>query len=399
MSATPEDKPKPPLRIVNINVNKSIDAQTDFIQRLDPEEWDIVCIQEPGFDFRDTSRATLKWTAVYPKAHDPKTARTRAMILVNADLPKTNWKELPVNSVDVAAIQVTSENGKVRIFSTYNNQQNDASMNAIDTYTQERETAADREDGIHDVWIGDFNRHSPLWDSPNNGQLFTAEANRKAERLIQLAAKWQMEMALPAGIPTLEHTTSKNWTRPDNVWVSATAIECVIECDVMEDQRPICTDHLPFKLILSTTPMREDPEPRWDWRGTDWENLSKAVTEGAADFNTLNIRNKEDLDEEIDQLTRLLTKVRDEYVPKVKTTPYTRRWWSRELADMRKNVAKIAKLAYKQGKKGVRDHPDQTEHKRMRNIYRQERPLAGIPGERGPELNMERTPMHIGASL
>lgn len=245
----------PRLRIINCNVNKSIDGQTDFLQRIDPNDWDIVCIQEPGFDFRDTTRATQKWLVVYPRAHNNKVKRTRLIILVNATLPATSWKSLSVNSVDVMGVQMMGMYGTIRIFSVYNSQENDASMDAIDAYLKgpnARRPTADSP--VHDIWIGDFNCHSPIWDDPRNVQLFTAEASRKAERLTTMAANWEMEMALPAGLPTLEHTTSKNWTRPDNIWVNEALKTHIVKCDVMGDQRPSCTDHLPFMLQLDTSP-------------------------------------------------------------------------------------------------------------------------------------------------
>ncbi|KZP21769.1 hypothetical protein FIBSPDRAFT_740141, partial [Athelia psychrophila] len=118
----------PRLRIVNCNVNKSIDAQTDLLQRMDPEEWDVICIQEPCFDWRDTTRATQKWSVVYPRGHNNKVKRTRSLILVNTMLPTTSWKALAVDSADVVGIQMVGEYGAIRIFSIYNNQEDDASM-------------------------------------------------------------------------------------------------------------------------------------------------------------------------------------------------------------------------------------------------------------------------------
>src|SRR5882762_11237688 len=83
-----------------------------------------------------------------------------------------------------------------------------------------------------DLWCGDFNRHSPMWDEARNSQLFTRPALREAQRLIDLATTWNMHMALRPGINTLESTSSKNYTRPDNVWVSDSLRETIIKCDV-----------------------------------------------------------------------------------------------------------------------------------------------------------------------
>lgn len=101
------------LRIANANVNKSLQAQVDFIQRMNPDDWDVLCIQEPYFDQKNKSRASLKWTPVYPRKHELTKARTRSTMLVNQALPSTSWKELNIDSVDVSGIQMTGEYGKV----------------------------------------------------------------------------------------------------------------------------------------------------------------------------------------------------------------------------------------------------------------------------------------------
>lgn len=70
-------------------------------------------------------------------------------------------------------------------------------MLAIDTFLKSQEEDQGMNEEVHDVWVGDFNRHSPMWDAPSNSQLFTAEANRKADKLISMAVNWNMVMALP----------------------------------------------------------------------------------------------------------------------------------------------------------------------------------------------------------
>ena len=53
------------------------------------------------------------------------------------------------------------------------------------------------------IWAEDFNRHHPLWDRDEDTHLFTRQAQRVAEKLIDILAKYDMTMALPKGIPTL----------------------------------------------------------------------------------------------------------------------------------------------------------------------------------------------------
>ena len=60
------------------------------------------------------------------------------------------------------------------------------------------------------IWAGDFNRHHPFWDNKNDIHLFTNQAINKATDLIELIANYKLNMALPKGIPTLQHMVKKS---------------------------------------------------------------------------------------------------------------------------------------------------------------------------------------------
>ena len=53
------------------------------------------------------------------------------------------------------------------------------------THTKEILGTTETQDKHHLVWLGDFNRHHPYWDAPENNSLFTHEAMDQAELLIQ----------------------------------------------------------------------------------------------------------------------------------------------------------------------------------------------------------------------
>jgi len=122
--------------------------------------------------------------------------------------------------------------------------------------SDQRTTEAPKPD---DIWLGDFNRHSPMWDKAHNSQLFTRSALHEAQQLIDLAVIWNMHMALRPGINTLKSTSSKNYMRPDNVWISDTIRNNIIKCDVLPSECPICTDHLPIITTLNISPSYTSP--------------------------------------------------------------------------------------------------------------------------------------------
>ena len=63
------------LRIWQQNLNKSPDAQSDLIHKIN--DYDIMLIQEPYIDFLGNNRATRAWTTLYPTRH-----RDEASVLV-----------------------------------------------------------------------------------------------------------------------------------------------------------------------------------------------------------------------------------------------------------------------------------------------------------------------------
>ena len=68
----------------------------------------------------------------------------------------------------------------------------------------------------HVIWVGDFNRHHPAWDNPEDTRLFTQHALEVAELLIKATADLRLDSALPAGTPTHFHNVTRNghvWTR------------------------------------------------------------------------------------------------------------------------------------------------------------------------------------------
>jgi len=108
------------------------------------------------------------------------------------------------------------------------------------------------------LWLGDFNRHHPLWELDRNCHLNSTKEN--IQPLLDLIQNHNMEQILPPDTPTFE-TAANNWTRPDNVWLSHHALNLVITCATDPHIRPIHTDHLPIFTVIDMPVARAPPEP------------------------------------------------------------------------------------------------------------------------------------------
>ena len=83
----------------------------------------------------------------------------------------------------------------------------------------------------HVLWLGNFNRHHPYWDDPNNTRLFTSEATWAVEKLIKTVADMGLDLALPSGIPIHRYNVTKKWSRLDQVFISDRSENAIISCN------------------------------------------------------------------------------------------------------------------------------------------------------------------------
>ena len=110
----------PPIRFWQQNLNKSLIAQLDMLNQVDPRTTDFIFIQEPHIDHLNLTRANHHWTVVYPTTHHNMPAKTRSVMLVSRTVSKNNWWQIPITCSDVTAVELTSAAGLVTFYNIYN---------------------------------------------------------------------------------------------------------------------------------------------------------------------------------------------------------------------------------------------------------------------------------------
>jgi Endonuclease-reverse transcriptase len=197
-----EEAPPTNLRILQINLNKSEKAHLDIINDKVSSRYDIMLIQEPHATAFRGIRTPANFRPVFPKNRFTDDASVRSVIWVNTRLETKNWKILDIpHTNDITAIQIKGTYGKISIFNVYNDCTHSRNETIFRDYlAAQRELVIDGND-THMIWAGDFNRHHPLWDDDKDTHLFTTQALRNAEGIINLLAEHDMEMSLPKGIP------------------------------------------------------------------------------------------------------------------------------------------------------------------------------------------------------
>ena len=251
------------IKIWQQNVNKSRACQHNLLSNnhLINEEINIITLQEPAIDAQGFTIAARDWILIYPTTHQKTEKITRAITFIRADLNSDSWKQMEFPSSDVMAIQIKGDWGKLTIVNVYNDCENEDTVRLLAEFhrNNQNEIEQTRVGSAHLLWMGDFNRHHPYWDNPNDVRLFTNDAMSAAEKLIEVVANAGLDLALPSGIPTHKHNVTKKWSRLDQVFISDHSENILVTCDTQTDQWGINTDHLPILTVLNLSAVIEEP--------------------------------------------------------------------------------------------------------------------------------------------
>ena len=348
------------------NVNKSSSCQHDLLSnnQLNRSGINVIALQEPAVNFVNRTIASKDWFPIYPSTHSHSPDRTRSLLLINVSISLDSWEQLDTPSGDITAIRIRGSESDLLLFNVYNDGGSDISLNALvavhkaTTSSTHRSHAPLNPGCTHTIWLGDFNRHHPIWDDPNDTRLFTDEALTAAGKLIEAIADAGLELALPAGTPTHIHNVTKRWTRLDHVFISDHSINNIISCSTCPEYRGIKTDHLPIVTELDLEIAATNEAPMHNFRDVDWEEFRKSLLSrlnGIPRVATIN--NQRQMDEACKDLTTAIQQTIHGEVPIVEICSKSKRWWTKELTGLRKRANKLGRLAYKN-----RDFPSHSVH-------------------------------------
>ena len=322
------------------NVNKSRICQHGLVSNneLIRKGINIIALQEPSIDANGYMLASRDWVPIYPTLHWKSNAATRAVTLIRESIKSDTWKQIDFPSCDVVVIQISGEWGKLTIANIYNDCHNNETVRLLKDFhnRNQAEITQTTSGAAHTLWVGDFNRHHPYWDNPNDGQLFTNEATDAAERLIEAVADIGLELALPSGILTHRHCVMKLWSRLDQVFISDCSINALISCETLPDHWGINTDHLPILMVLNLKAEHVEEQEIPNFCDVDWEEFQKELsTQLDKTAAPSPITTQLQLDQACESLTKAMQRTIEFRVPTAIITPKSQRWWTKELTQLR----------------------------------------------------------------
>jgi exonuclease III len=273
------------LAIWQQNLNKSPLCQHGLIssRRLARHNIDIIALQELSINFLNKTIGSWDWIPLYPTTYEKQPDKTRAVMLIRGDICTENWEQLDFPSGDVTALQIKEEWGTITIFNIYNDCEHDDMLEALTIYYRQHALKILGTESTHQkhhlIWLGDFNRHHPYWDNPEDNRLFTKEASDAAEILLKAVADLGMDMALARGTPTHCHHITKKWTHLDQVFTTEHTLGAITVCDTFLEEHGINTDHLPIITEVDLELTKAPVQTARNFRDIDWESFHKTLKE------------------------------------------------------------------------------------------------------------------------
>ncbi|KAG2089123.1 uncharacterized protein F5147DRAFT_587326, partial [Suillus discolor] len=123
MDETHHTNARDDFKIWQQNLRKSLNAWEHLLHSLNPDVYDLACIQEPYLNTVNLANASTLgrfWDVIYPSNHHSNAERSQTIMLVNKWISKNNWHIILINSPNIMAIELTGQFGKVRIYNIYN---------------------------------------------------------------------------------------------------------------------------------------------------------------------------------------------------------------------------------------------------------------------------------------
>ena len=134
-------------------------------------------------------------------------------------------------------------------------------------------------------------------------------------------------------------------------------IETITRCEVLSDEQGVNTDHFPIVTELDLEMAITKVAETRNFRDVDWKEFrkkleGKATKRGVPNF----IRTQGELNQKCRELTNDIQETIKEVVPKNRTSPHAKRWWTKELTKLRQEMMQSRRKASKSRHESANPH-------------------------------------------
>ena len=324
-------------------------AQLTLLNSPISDEWDILAIQEPALNTLGNTRANTHWRVAYPDCKYSHGEKPRAVTLVSSKLSTNAWRQVPFLLKDIVIIQLDTSGGKCTIVNVYNDNNHDNTVEELERFLNANIQELHPSDEDHMVWLGNFNRHHPLWDEDRNNHLFTPVALEASNKLLEIVADHGMTQILPKDILTLQLSSTQNWTHPDNTFCTEHTSELLLTCNTEPEKQGPKTDHLPILTVFDMSMPASTELPTWNYQSVDWDKFNSSLKDSLTELsgNPRIIEMAEEFQQAAHNFDQALCRTVEAAVPRTWPHPHTKRWWTKDLTKTADELKQLRKTAHR----------------------------------------------------
>ena len=262
------------------------------------------------------------WTLIEPTAIND--TQPRSVIYVNKYLlPASQISPLKLPFSDVSAITITTmTNTKPHLII---NVYNPCDKSIIPELHKNLRNTINTQDYDLIIIGGDFNTHHPLW----NPKEYTRH-DEDADTLVNMMMELELTQLLPPG--TITYTNAD--TVIDLVWGNREASNCMIKCQIAEEHDH-GADHVPIETTIDLQVIEIQPTLSYNYAKTNWEELKSKLEQILPDPIPTSTTTPAEIDTFAEEIVKAIYQAVDETTPRKKRSQHSKRWWKRNLTQMR----------------------------------------------------------------
>ena len=315
------------LQVFQMNARKQDVVQQSVMNDEGLKEFGVLALSEPYVRRKDSMLMTApmghsNWTKLTPTIHHEGRWPIRSLLWIRKDI---EVEQVPIQSADLTAAVLRLPDRSVLMVAAYVEGNNaEALMNILCKIHQSIQETRNRTGTRVDVIIaGDFNRHDQLWGGNDVSLARQGEANP----IVDFMNEHSLCSLLPRGTKTWQSGNCE--TTIDLILASEELASTVVKCAIHKTEHG--SDHRAIETTFDVAEPESVPEQKLLLKNAPWTAIKARIA------NALNlVPAGRGVQQQTDRLMAAVVEAVHTLTPKAKPSPYAKRWWTRDLTQLRR---------------------------------------------------------------
>jgi ribonuclease HI/exonuclease III len=312
--------------LIQLNVRKQDVVLDSLMNDEQIQDATVLAIQEPWARRAKELLLTTpmhhhKWTKMAPSIWREGRWPIRSILWINKDVEA---EQVAVPSPDITAAIIRLPERSILVVSVYvpglDTQALQDTCNSLRKIIQEVRRKANTV--VELMIVGDFNRHDQLW----GGDDVSMERQGEADLIIDLMNEFTLSSLLRRGTKTWHGGEYE--TTIDLVLASEELKNAMVKCALYGTEHG--SDHRTIEGVFDISVPTPRPQERLLLKNAPWKEINARIA------NSLGIPSEGTVQQKTDRLMAAVTEAVHALTPKAKPSPYSKRWWTSDLTQLRR---------------------------------------------------------------